>query len=726
MRRFAVVSVVALLVSSAFAKTNTTTALGASQTTFVHGPTVTLTATVTGASPTGTVTFYVFGTNAIGTSALSSGKATLTVPTSEVPPNVYALSAAYGGDANNNSSKSATLDLTVQTDTTTAFSLSPTSVQVGRPVVFTANVARTGATGSAGGTVSFYYGGARLATVSVIDGVAQTTIPAVDVPLGTYSLTAKYNGDTVDLPSTSGLASATVTPAVDVVTFRNDVSRTGVQPAETTLTPANVSATTFGKLYSFTTDGYAYAQPLYVSNYTMSDGKQHNVLFIEDATGTMYAFDADNNNPSAGYLWTASIVPSGEQVVTYTDTYGCTNPYPQTGIIGTPVIDRALGVMYVVGKTKLVSGNTTTYKQRIHAINLADGTEKLNGPTLITATVPGTGDGSSGGKLTFNPLSQNERAALVEANGSVWISWASHCDQQDYHGWTIGYSATNVAQQTGVYNNTPNGNQGGIWMSSGGISADNAGNLFTIAGNGTFDGNDGGADFSQTAQRLVITSSGLNSGDWFTPTNELALSNSDLDLGTVDGLLFDDPASGIAPHLLATADKTGRIYLLNRYGLGGYDNGPGQTNADLQDFTYGSQMFQNFGYFNNRLYVGAGGQPLAAFDYTPGDSNLAGYLATAPSMVTPVTFSANYATGGVQPMFSANGTANGIAWGFDTNAAVLYAFAADNLTKELYASNTNSSRDKAPASVKFTVPVIANGKVFVAGQGSVAVYGLLP
>jgi hypothetical protein len=137
-------------------------------------------------------------------------------------------------------------------------------------------------------------------------------------------------------------------------------------------------------------------------------------------------------------------------------------------------------------------------------------------------------------------------------------------------------------------------------------------------------------------------------------------------------------------------------------------------------------MFQNFGYFNNRLYVGAGGQPLAAFDYTPGDSNLAGYLATAPSMVTPVTFSANYATGGVQPMFSANGTANGIAWGFDTNAAVLYAFAADNLTKELYASNTNSSRDKAPASVKFTVPVIANGKVFVAGQGSVAVYGLLP
>jgi hypothetical protein len=726
-RTFALLAVAALLVSPAYAKTNTTTTLSSSQTTLVHGPTVTLTATVSGGTPTGTVTFYVFGTNSIGTGTVSNGKAMLSVPTADVPPNVYALSAKYGGDANDNGSTSGTLNLTVQTDTTTAFALSPTSIQLGRPVVFTATVARTGTTGYAAGSVTFSTNGAKLATATLEEGVARVTVPAVNVPLGSYPLVATYTGDAVDVKSVSATATATVTPAVDVLTFRNDVARTGVQPAETVLTTSNVNAATFGRLYNFTTDGYAFAQPLYVSNYTMNDGTSHNVLFVANATGTIYAFDADNNNPAAGYLWSISVIPAGESVVVPSDYYGCGNPSPQSGIIGTPTIDRALGVMYVIGKSKSVQGNTTTYIQRIHAINLADGTEKLNGPTIIQASVPGTGDGSVNGQMAFNSQSQNERAALVEANGSVWITWASHCDSHDYHGWTIGYNAADVSKQTGVYNNTPNGNQGGIWMVSGGISADNAGNLYTVAGNGTFDGNNlGGEDFSQTAQRLAIGAGTLSNGDWFTPTNEAVLSNADLDMGTADALLFDDPASGVAPHLLATADKTGRVYLLNRDSLGGFDSGPSSTNGDLQDFVYGSQIFTNFGYFNSRLYVGSGGQPLGAFDFTPGTGNMAGYLATTPSMTTPVTFSANYSNGGLQPVFSANGTSNAIVWGFDTSAQVLYAFDANNLSSELYSSATNASRDVPPAPIKFTVPVIANGHVFVAGQDKVSVYGLLP
>jgi hypothetical protein len=695
-----------------------------------EGASDTLTATVKpkvgSGVPTGTVTF-LYGTVELGSGSLNAGGvATFAAGSAGVAPGAYGISAKYNGSTAYAGSLSATQNVTVRSATTTTFSLSPTSVQLGQPVVLSAHVARNGNSGYPTGTVTFFAGTDQVGMATLQSGAAIVAAPTTYAVLGTYNVTARYNGDTLDAGSTSAAVTASVTPTEDVLTFRNDVSRTGVQPGETTLTPANVSASTFGKLYTFATDGYTFAQPLFVSNYTMSDGKQHNVVYIANATGTIYAFDADNNNPSAGYLWKVSVVPSTEQVVAPSDYFGCTNPYPNSGIIGTPTIDRTRGVMYVVGKSKLVSGSTTTYIQRIHAINLADGTEKLNGPTVIAASVSGTGSGTSGGKIAFNPLTQNQRAALVLANGSVWITWASHCDEGAYHGWTIGYNAGNVSQQTGAYNNTPNGDQGGIWMVQGGISADNAGNLFTVAGNGTFDGNNGGQDLSDSAQRLSIGSNTLTSADWFTPTNEAYLSNNDLDMGTADALLFSDPASNAAPYLLATADKTGRVYLLNRYDLGGFDTGTNSTNGDLQDFTYGSQIFTNLGFFNNRVYVGAGGEPLGAFNFTHGTASTAGYLATTPGMQTPVTFSAGYTTGGLQPMFSANGTSNAIVWGMDLNARVLYAFDANNLATELYSSATNSSRDQPPPTVKMTVPIIAGGHVIVAGQSAVAVYGLLP
>jgi hypothetical protein len=198
--------------------------------------------------------------------------------------------------------------------------------------------------------------------------------------------------------------------------------------------------------------------------------------------------------------------------------YGCGNPSPSSTIIGSPVIDRTLGVLYVIGKTKLVSGNTTTYTQRLHAINLADGTEKLNGPTVISGSVPGNGAGSSNNVVTFDPLKENERAAMIEANGSVWISWASHCDIGPYHGWTMGYNAANISQQTGIYNNTPNGYDGGIWMAGGGAAADNQGHIFTVTGNGSFDVNTGGPDYGDSVQRLDIGSNALTPGDYFVPS----------------------------------------------------------------------------------------------------------------------------------------------------------------------------------------------------------------
>jgi hypothetical protein len=718
-------------------QSSTATALTISPTKVVTGSSATLTAAVTRTSgsgtPSGKVVFSSEGHDLGSASLNGSGIATFQGSSDGIALGAYPIIATYTGDSSDSSSTSPAVYVSVQSATTTAFNFAPSSVQQNQPAVLTATVTRTGNPGTATGTVTFLYGSQEAGYAQLKNGTAQLIVNAA-VPLGSYNLTAHYNGDTADQASTSSALTANVTPAVDVLTHRNNVARTGVQSAESVLNLSNVNSNSFGKVFSFTTDGYAFAQPLYVSNYTMNDGNKHNVLFVETSGGSIYAFDADNNNPSVGYLWHVSVIPSGEDVVTPSD-YGCGNPSPSSTILGTPVIDRTLGVLYVIGKTKLVSGNSTTYTQRLHAINLADGTEKLNGPTVIAAAVPGTGDGTSNGTVSFDPLKQSERAAMLEANGSVWISWASHCDIPPYHGWTIGYNAANISQQTAIYNNTPNGSDGGIWMTAAGPAADNQGHIFTVTGNGTFDVNTGGADYGDSVQRFDIGSNSLTPADYFVPSNQLYLSDHDLDVGTVDGILFEDPASGVAPHLIVTGDKTGRVYLMNRYNLGGYDqgsNGVDGLNADLEDFAAGGSLFASFGYFNGRLYIGANNSPLAAYDYAPGSATTAGSLPTTPSMSTTHSFCNCGSGGGVQPVFSASGpdasATNAIAWGLDISGSngVLYAFNANSLSTQLYSSSTNNSRDQAPPSVKFTLPVVANGRVYVAGQGVVAAYGLLP
>ena len=702
-------------------------------------PSITLTSAVTGAAtagsipkvaPTGSVIFSA-GTTTLGSASLSGASpVSITVSAAQFPLGQDSVHAVYSGDSNFVGSTSAAVAIQVQTTTTTTLAASPDSIQQGQAGYLIASVARSAGTGAVGGSVTFSQSGSPLGTATVDgSGTAALALSTAQLPLATYPVSANYAGDAGDLPSASAAASFTITPAIDVLTQRNNSARNGMQATETALTLANVNASTFGKVFSFATDGYVFAQPLYISNYLMSDGKLHNVLIVATAAGSVYAFDADNNNPAAGFLWHISVLAAGEQPVGSGDVV-CNDTNPYTSIIGTPVVDRTRGIIYLVGRSKMASGNSTAFYQRIHALNVADGSEKLNGPTVITASVPGSGDGSVNGVVTFNALTQHQRAALVEASGSVWITWASHCDNPTYHGWTIGYNANDVSQQTGVYNNTPNGSDGGIWMTAGGISADNLGHLFTAAGNGTFDVNTSGSDYGDTVQRLDISATGIAPGDWFAPSDQAYLADNDLDFGTVTPLLFDDPGS-ITPHLLATADKPGNVYLLNRDALGSYDSGshgPNSLNGDIQDFPTPGTLFNSFGYFNQRLYVGSGQSAFMAYNYNPGTATTAGFLDTTPSMSTTHVFGAIWSTGGMQPVFSANGTADAIVWGLDLsgNNGILFAFDANNLATELFNSTTNQSRDQAPAAVKFTHPVVANGRVYVGGQSQVAVYGLLP
>ena len=508
----------------------------------------------------------------------------------------------------------------------------------------------------------------------------------------------------------------------DVLTYHNNISRNGVQSHETTLKPSNVSVTTFGKLNTFTVDSYLYAQALYVGGVGMPDGLVHNLLIAASTHGTVYAFDPDASSTTP--LWTVNYIPSGERYPASADYNNCGNPQ-QAGIVGTPVIDRDTLTLYFVTKSVTTSGST--FFHRLHAVSLLDGSEQPGSPQIISPTFSGSGAGASGNSIAFNGQTQNQRSALLltaSASGAktVWIAYASHCDIGPYHGLVLGYDSASLAA-VAAFNNTPNGNDGGVWGSSGGLAADTQGQIYALSGNGTFDANTGGSDYGDTAIKLTPPAANAGSNlmsvaDYFTPSNELTLEQKDLDLGGSEPILFTDSASGVAPNLMIASDKNGYIYLLNTSNLGKFDagsNGIDGLNADLQDFGGSNSFVYNFAFFNNTLYTS---NPLRAYAYTPGTATTAGSFNT-----TPV---AQVSEPNVAPTISANGTASGIVWVADSNQQIR-AFTANNLT-EIYNTYTGAAagRDTPPTFVKFTSPIVANGKMYLSGQGSISVYGLLP
>jgi hypothetical protein len=514
----------------------------------------------------------------------------------------------------------------------------------------------------------------------------------------------------------------------DVTTWHYDNARTGVQPNETILTPSNVASSTFGKVFSLPVIGDVYAQPLYLSQYLMSDGVLHNVLLVATAEDYVYAFDADGKNPTQGYIWCKSMLGSGETWATNEDV-NTTDIKPNIGVIGTPVVDRAGGTIYLVAKSKTTSG-TVTYYQRLHALNIADGTEKLNGPTIIQATVNGTGDG--GTTVSFSPLLNNQRSALlltptpsVGSGNSVFIAWASHGDKGAYHGWVIAYDAANISIQNGAWSDTPDGVMGGIWMSGGGLSSDDAGSIYFADGNGTFDANSGGVDYGDTAIRLNLDSTGLTVADYFTPGDQSTLDSGDKDMGTGAVTLLPVQGGSIS-NLMVTVDKLGTIYLIDSDKMGGYTT---PDDSSLQNFGAGYLVHSSFGFFNNMLYAGADRGPLLAFAFDP----VKELLSTVPQSSSSFHFgcSTNCIPSGATPSISANGTANGIIWALDNSnyyndPAILHAFAAGNLATELYNSTqAANSQDAAAIAIKFTTPTIASGRVYVGGRNAVTVYGLL-
>jgi hypothetical protein len=522
---------------------------------------------------------------------------------------------------------------------------------------------------------------------------------------------------------------------VNVLTQHNDNSRAGFNSHETVLTTTNVNAKQFGKLFNLAVDDQIYAQPLVFSNLAMGAGTA-NVVFIATVNNTVYAYDGSKGN----LYWKKNFTVAGMRTPNSNDMASswCT-PYTDfansIGIIGTPVIDSVSKTMYFVAR----STDGQKFVQYLHAIDITSGSEKSGSPVLITASVQGTGDGSFNGTVSFDPRRNNQRQGLVLVNGVVYISWSSHCDWNPYHGWVIGYNASTLAQQI-VYNDTPNGENGGIWESGMGIAADAQGNLYVTTGNGTV----GNASFSSTGNgtndntdtdptnltnrgesALKLTPSGatLQVSSYFTPLNYLNLNVNDLDYGVMGTFLIP------GTNLYLTGCKDGNLYVLNKDNMGGYSTSFNvvQQTIPLNESMHCQPAFYKGG-LNQYMYVWSENDQLRAFAFNSSSGLFAKNATVSPDSGpgggcgADLSVSQNGAVDGTGILWAAYGSSGDA--GNSVVPGILRAFDANDITKELWNSNQTSG-DGVGYYAKFCSPTIANGHVYLPTfSNKVIVYGL--
>jgi outer membrane protein assembly factor BamB len=501
----------------------------------------------------------------------------------------------------------------------------------------------------------------------------------------------------------------------DVVTHKNDAARTGQNLTESVLTLTNVNPARFGKERFLATDGKVDAEPLYLSGLTVQ-GAMHNVVFVATENDSVYAFDAD----SGALLWHVSVLAAGETVDDLPPS-GCDQVTPTIGITATPVIDRSAGpngVIYLVAMSKAMA--SSTYHQRLHALDVTTGAELLNGPVDISATYP-VGVGTT----AFDPAQYEERAALLLSRGVIYTSWTSHCDGRPYSGWIIAYSQSTLAR-TAVFNAAPNSGGAGpaIWMSGGGPAADSTGNVYVLTANGVFEttldpsGFPDQGDYGNSFLKLSTAGGTLTVADYFTMYNAVSESGGDQDLGSGGILLLPDlmDSGSVVRHLAVGAGKDGNLYVVSRDSLGKFSSSRNNIWQQLSG-VLGGGIFSTPAYFSGAVYYGPVGAALLAFTVKNAQ------LSSAASSTTTNTFTYP----GTSPAVSANGTSDGIIWAHEnSDPAVLHAYDASNLGHELYnSSQAAGGRDQFGAGNKFITPMIADGRVFVGTQGGVAVFGLL-
>ncbi|HWJ34353.1 MAG TPA: hypothetical protein VNR70_03760 [Steroidobacteraceae bacterium] len=615
------------------------------------------------------------------------------------------LLAACGGGG---SSPGVTQPTPLPTPLPTALTVSPgvAALTVSQTQQYTATV-------PGGGTVTWTVDGVAGGNAGV-GVVSSTGLYTAGTATGVHTILASSVADA----SQTGTATAAVTDLTGVYTYHNNLARDGANTQEYALTTSNVNSGHFGKLTSCTVDGAIYAQPLWVANLTVN-GAKRNVVFVATQHDSVYAFDADAS--PCVQLWYAGLVDAshggtaGETSVPNSLVGGGSGDIaPEVGVTSTPVIDPASGILYVLAKS--VNSAQTAFYQRLHAIDYVTGSEKTGSPVAIAATYPGTGDGT--GTVTFDPRQENQRPGLTLLNGTVYIAWAGHADYAPFYGWMMGYSYIGTSfSQTAVLNTAPNTREAGIWMSGGAPAVDYSNNLYVLTGNGNFDANSSSGPTNDYGDSLLQLSSGLNVLQYFTPSDQAADNANNYDFGSGGAtLLADLPGGSPVLHLLICGGKGGNFYVLNRDALGGFGD-----SVAVQKVWSGGSIFGTGAFWNNIFYITGVGGSLSAF---PLNSSAAQPMSSSPSAVS----SNHFGEGGGTPSISSAATSSGVVWVLDNGnyctsespgcgAAVLYAYDATNVATPLWSSALIAG-DQAGIAVKFTVPTVANGKVYVGTRGN--------
>jgi hypothetical protein len=587
---------------------------------------------------------------------------------------------------------------------------------------------------------------ALTATTSDSTAVTWSVAPAG----GSLSSTTSSSGMEVTLtaPQAAGVYTITATSAIDATqsssiqigvtglagmyTYHNDLARDGVNQQEYTLTPSDVNSATFGKLFSCTVDGAIYAQPLWAANVAVN-GALHNVVYVATEHDSLYAFDADAS--PCVTLWQVSLidvshggtgdettVPAGTSGYLVGKGYG--DLTPEVGVTGTPVIDGTTGTLYVVSKSMNAAG--TLFYQRLHAIDITSGAEKAGSPVDIAATYPGTAAGGS--TVAFSAQMEDQRPGLAFYDGTVYIAWGSHEDALPYYGWLIGYTYDGATfTEVSAYNSAPNTGMGGIWMSGSGPAVDEQGRLYVTTGNGAFDADSPTVPDNDYGDSLLQLSATLQVLGYFTPSDQQSDDSFNNDFGSGGPtVLADLPPGSPVIHLAISGGKDGNLYVYNRDALGGFGDGNAWqetavgTEGNLDTDTPGV-LFSVGAIWNDYYYLAGAGGPLQEYQLDPSTAKLS--LTTTGS--SP---SGGFLFPGGTPSVSADGDTNGIVWVLDNSQyctraspgcgpAVLHAYNATNVADELW-NSAESSGDQAGNAVKFTVPTIANGKVYVGTRGN--------
>ena len=538
-------------------------------------------------------------------------------------------------------------------------------------------------------------------------------------------------------------------------TYHNDNLRTGANLSENTLRLSNVNFKSFGLLFSCEVAGQIYAQPLVLSQVKLPDSGVRNLVFVATQRDTVYAFDADG--PECTEFWRRDFTDSSKGIaaVPFADT-GSSDITPVLGITATPVIDVDSGTLYVVTKTKEVRASTgdcipetcNHYVQALHALEVGTGADKFGGPAVIADTVyptgqsgnrayghevgacvPGTGEGTIDGQVCFNALRSHLRNALVLSGGAIYLAWSSHSDRSPYQGWVIGYDGIGLQQVPGaVFNAAPSGQKGGIW--GGALAVDSDGDLFFSTGNGTFAPDQ---SYGDTVVRLTAFPDGtLNVVDAFTPFNQDMLSRTDRDLASGGTLLMPDQG-GAYPHVLVTAGKEDRIYLIDRDNMGQYQRcgaecddvlatlpniSDGETNGIAAYLNTGDKQFV---FYLPGEYRGARDH-LKRFEVTTDSPSIALVAEADP----PTPFETKGAIPSISAHWTEAGLVDAIVWTIqESRPAVLHAYdALATPMTELYNSNqAPNGRDRMGDGLKFTLPTVANGKVYAGSATRLDVFG---